>query len=100
MFGIGAPELVLILVIALIFIGPKKLPEVARTFGKGYREFQSALDGVKRDFHEAGENLKNDVEASVKEEPAAKVEHPAELSQPVPQVKPEVQADQPPPKLH
>lgn len=67
MFGIGAPELVLILIVALIFIGPKKLPEVARTFGRSYREFQSALDGVKKDFTEAADPVKQDLEASVKE---------------------------------
>ncbi|MBI3794046.1 MAG: twin-arginine translocase TatA/TatE family subunit [Nitrospinae bacterium] len=67
MFGIGAPELVLIVIIAIIFIGPKKLPEVARMFGRGYREFQSALEGVKKDFHEAGEIATKDVKASVEE---------------------------------
>jgi sec-independent protein translocase protein TatA len=68
MFGIGVPELVLILIVALIFIGPQKLPQVARMFGKSYREFQGALDGVKRDFHEAGDSIKQDVEASLAEE--------------------------------
>ncbi|HXH74505.1 MAG TPA: twin-arginine translocase TatA/TatE family subunit [Bacteriovoracaceae bacterium] len=42
MFGLGFGELVLILLIALIFIGPKKLPELAKGLGQGMREFQKA----------------------------------------------------------
>lgn len=42
MFGLGAGELFLILVLALIFIGPKKLPELAKGLGKGLREFNKA----------------------------------------------------------
>jgi sec-independent protein translocase protein TatA len=42
MFGLGAGELFLILVLALVFIGPKKLPELAKGLGKGIREFNKA----------------------------------------------------------
>jgi sec-independent protein translocase protein TatA len=45
MFGLGFGELILILLIALIFIGPKKLPELAKGLGKGLREFQNAAKG-------------------------------------------------------
>lgn len=48
MFGIGMQEVFLILVIALVVIGPKKLPEVARALGKGYAEFRRAFDDMKR----------------------------------------------------
>lgn len=44
MFGLGTGELLLILFIALVFIGPKKLPELARGLGRGIREFQKAKD--------------------------------------------------------
>ncbi len=44
MFGLGAGELLLIGVIALIFIGPKKLPELAQGLGRALREFQKAKD--------------------------------------------------------
>ena len=40
MFGIGIPELIIIMVIALIVIGPSKLPELARALGKGMAEFR------------------------------------------------------------
>jgi sec-independent protein translocase protein TatA len=43
--GIGFPELVVILVIALIVLGPKKLPEAGRAMGKGLREFKDSLNG-------------------------------------------------------
>lgn len=47
MFGLGIGEIVIILFVALIFIGPKKLPELAKGLGKGFREFQNAANGLK-----------------------------------------------------
>ncbi len=43
MFGLGIPELLLILVIGLVFFGPGKLPEVGKAIGKSMREFKTAL---------------------------------------------------------
>jgi sec-independent protein translocase protein TatB len=47
MFGIGISELILILAIALIFLGPKRLPELARSLGKGLNEFRRAASDIK-----------------------------------------------------
>lgn len=44
MFGLGAGELFLIFIIALLFLGPKKLPELAKGLGQAIREFQKARD--------------------------------------------------------
>lgn len=50
MFGLGIQELVIILVVALIVIGPKKLPDLARGLGKAVREFRRATDDIKQNF--------------------------------------------------
>jgi sec-independent protein translocase protein TatA len=47
--GIGFPELLVILVIALVVLGPKKLPEAGRAMGRGMREFKDSLSGVNDD---------------------------------------------------
>jgi sec-independent protein translocase protein TatA len=49
-FNIGVPEMLIVLVIALIVLGPKKLPEVGRSLGNGMREFKDSISGSsKRD---------------------------------------------------
>lgn len=52
MFGLGFGELILIFLIALIFIGPKKLPELAKGLGQGIKEFQKAAKGFTDNFQE------------------------------------------------
>ncbi len=47
MFGIGAPELIIIAIIALLIFGPSKLPELGKTIGKGLREFRNASSNLK-----------------------------------------------------
>ncbi|MFA5699872.1 MAG: twin-arginine translocase TatA/TatE family subunit [Desulfuromonas sp.] len=48
MFGIGMPELLLVMALAVVFIGPQKLPHLARTLGRGMREFRDATDDLKQ----------------------------------------------------
>ncbi len=50
MFGIGTPELILILVIDLIVIGPKKLPDIAKALGRALGEFRRATDELKENL--------------------------------------------------
>jgi len=53
MFGIGMPELMVIMVVALIVLGPKRLPEVARALGKGLAEFRRATSEVNEELQKA-----------------------------------------------
>ena len=87
MFGIGLPELILILAIALVVIGPKKLPELGRTIGKAMREFKKAtseikesinseldiaeLKEVKKEYDEWNRDIKEAVDFSESPTPAA-----------------------------
>lgn len=49
MFGIGVPELILILIIGLVVFGPGKLPDVGRAIGKSLNEFKKATSGIMND---------------------------------------------------
>ena len=77
MFGLGFGELVVIFLIALIFIGPKKLPELAKGLGKGIREFQDAAKGLGDQFQNAGDSEANKIADATQQE--AKTEKPADL---------------------
>jgi sec-independent protein translocase protein TatA len=47
--NIGPMELIIVLVIALLVIGPKRLPEVGKSLGRGMREFKESIGGTSRD---------------------------------------------------
>jgi sec-independent protein translocase protein TatA len=53
MFNIGPVELIVILIIALLVVGPKRLPEVGRSIGRGLREFRKAQEEVQRTIQSA-----------------------------------------------
>jgi sec-independent protein translocase protein TatA len=52
MGNIGAPEIILLLLVALLLFGAKRLPEIGRSLGSGMREFKDSVSGVKPDVHE------------------------------------------------
>ena len=56
MFGIGMTELMVIFVIGLVVLGPKRLPELARTLGKSLAEFRRASNDLRREFMSATED--------------------------------------------
>ena len=59
MFGLGAPELLLILVIALIVFGPGKLPAIGSALGKSLREFKEAVNTANVKADEKNSDEKN-----------------------------------------
>ena len=61
-------ELIIILVVALIFIGPKKLPDLAKALGKGVAQFKNAMDDVKGTFDEGIKKEMNQIKDSVLED--------------------------------
>lgn len=73
MFGLSFWEIAVILAIALIVLGPSKLPELARSLGKGLREFRKATDDFKTQIND---------EAYKVEEPVSRPKPAAELPKP------------------
>ena len=67
MFGIGLPELIIIMAIALIVMGPSKLPDLARALGKGMAEFRKATQDIKDslDLDEDLAEVKRDLADSI-----------------------------------
>lgn len=53
MFGIGLQEMLVILVVVLIFFGPKRLPDLAKSLGKGIAEFKKASEEVRKGIDDA-----------------------------------------------
>jgi TatA/E family protein of Tat protein translocase len=66
MFNVGPAELILILLVALLVVGPKRLPEVGRSIGKALREFRRTTEEVRSTF-----------EASLDDEPSPNGEGPS-----------------------
>jgi sec-independent protein translocase protein TatB len=82
MFGIGMPEMLLILAIALIVIGPKKLPDLAKSLGRAFAEFKRAtselkesleidseLKDIKRSFNSMSNEIKDVIDVEVDTKP-------------------------------
>lgn len=70
MFGVGSSELVIILIIALLILGPKEIPKVARTLGRGMRELQRAKDELKKNIEfedDTISEIKSDIRETIQE---------------------------------
>jgi sec-independent protein translocase protein TatA len=71
-FGIGLPEMALIMVVALLIFGPKKLPEIGRSMGKAIKGFQEASKEFENEFKREAERIEKTVNTSME----AKLENP------------------------
>lgn len=61
-FGIGLPEMMLILVVALLIFGPKKLPEIGKSLGKAIRGFQQASKEFESEFQREAQQIEESVQ--------------------------------------
>jgi len=81
MFGIGFPELLMIMAIALIVLGPKRLPDIAKALGRGLAEFKRASDELKQTF----ESEVRSHETNRTTPPPVKLTPPGALQSPYPE---------------
>jgi sec-independent protein translocase protein TatA len=75
MGSIGVPEIILILVIALVVFGPRRLPEIGRTVGKSLREFRKASQDLRDEFQFSLDD--DDEPPMVPSQPPARAEAPS-----------------------
>jgi len=81
MFGIGLPELILIMAVALIVVGPEKLPDLAKALGKGIVELKKAAASLKESFEEEDEKQPGWKQKDTDEQSAKLLEAYKELPQ-------------------
>jgi Tat protein translocase TatB subunit len=83
MFGIGMYEMIVILVVALIFVGPKKLPDIAKALGRTFNEFKKAtndfketmgIDNELQDVKDAFDEMNKDIKETLDVTPSLKNE--------------------------
>jgi len=58
---ISGQEIFIIMAVALVLFGANKIPEIAKGFGKGMREFRKATDDIKKEFNESTEDIQKDI---------------------------------------
>jgi sec-independent protein translocase protein TatA len=69
--NIGPLEIIIVLVIVLIIFGPKRLPDLGRSMGRGMREFKDSVTGKSKDNDELEEGSSENVTRSESKQPAA-----------------------------
>ncbi len=67
MWNLGFPELVIIFVVALVIFGPRKLPELGRSLGRGLSEFKRASNELKRTWEDEVDAVKHEVDVQKEE---------------------------------
>lgn len=85
-FGIGLPEMAVIMVVALLVFGPKKLPEIGRSLGKTLRSFQDASKEFETEFQKEAQKIENSVKMNAqleesKQQQAASKENTVSVEQ-------------------
>lgn len=96
MFGIGIPELLVILVVALLVLGPKRLPEVAKALGKALAEFRRATSDLSEELSNAQVLLEEEVRQAERKSPATQPQaEPQAAVPPAPKEKKETPPGEP-----
>jgi len=99
MFGIGMQEMIVILVIALIFIGPSKLPEIAKGLGRAFSEFKKAtndfketigIDNEMQDVKNAFDEMNKDIKETIDLKPPSSDKTYTEPDAEIPVKEPEI----------
>jgi len=62
MWNLGFPEIIIIFIVALVIFGPRKLPELGRSLGRGLSEFKKASNELKRTWEDEVEAVKHEVD--------------------------------------
>ncbi len=75
MFGLGFTEIIVILVVALLVVGPKKLPELAKTLGRGLAEFRKTADDFKASVYQDDETAANVRHKSEEQRQISKIQY-------------------------
>ena len=66
-FSLGGGEIFIIFLFVLLFFGSKRIPEFARTLGKGMRQFRDATDEIQRDIQKGVNNVRDDVRKNMED---------------------------------
>jgi TatA/E family protein of Tat protein translocase len=81
-FGIGMPELLIILVVALLILGPAKLPQVARSLGRGLAEFRRASSELRSTLTAPVEEIRETLAEDPTKQPAPEPPSPEPTPEP------------------